>query len=152
LKNEGAWGPDVISPFYSKTIDKSPIVQELTRMNMAVDPVDKVLSGKKSLTPEQYDRIQLLATQEVKINGKNMKEALDSLVSSPMYQKMPEAPDGWTHISGTKQATIKTVMGRYRTMAEKRLVKEDADYAQTYKNNLINKVRVKTGKELIPTL
>jgi hypothetical protein len=151
IKSEGGWGIDAISPFYSKTVDNSPIVKELVRMNMSVDPVSKTFATKKGMTPEQYDRMQVIATQEVLIGGKTLKESLKALVTSPRWDKMREATDAMDTSSGSKQSAIRSTITHYRQLAERRMMREDAGYREAQQTLLTNKVRAKQGKELLPT-
>ncbi len=155
LKNEGAWGPDFMSPFYTKTLDKSPIVQELLRLNVAVDPMDKYLDKNDKLTklsPEQYDRLQLLATQEIKIAGKTMMEALNDMVTSPTWELRPDGQEGFKGLKGTKESYIKATIERYRDKAEKALIAEDEKVQELAKQHKVNKLFARQGKPVVKEL
>jgi hypothetical protein len=112
-----------LNPFYFAEENKDPALQELARLQMAVQNPRKTMGGV-DLTPEQYDRLQLAITQETKDGrGRTLHDRLREVVEADWYQKLPEdasPQDG----RKTKQWVIEKVLRNYRNHGKKRFLRE----------------------------
>lgn len=150
ITSEGALGPDALSPLTSKTLDESPSVKEIVRLGINVDYPDKNLDHRIGLTPKQYDRLQVLATQEVKLMGMTLKEHLDKLVTSPRWEQYPDGQEGYERLNNTKQSRIKGLIDSYRARAEQMLIQEDPELKALKFQDVMNKRNARKGLPIEP--
>ena len=150
IKSEGALGPDALSPLTSKTLDESPAVKEIVRLGINVDYPDKNLDHRIGLTPKQYDRLQVLATQEVKLMGMTLKQHLDTVVSSPRWEQYPDGQEGYARLNNTKESIIKGIIAKYRDRAEKMLIQEDPELKALKFQDVMNKRNARKGLPIEP--
>jgi len=150
ITSEGALGPDMLSPLTTKTLDNSPSVQELVRLGVNIDYPNKSIDRNIPLSAAEYDRLQVIATQEVKIQGKNLKEMLDSMVTSPRWESYPDGQDGFSSLSNTKEARLKHMINTYRDKAEKQLLRENEEVKGLFNINKENKVKARRGEIITP--
>jgi hypothetical protein len=112
-----------LNPFYLAEENKDPALQELARLQMAVQNPRKTMGGV-DLTPEQYDRLQLAITQETKDGrGRTLHDRLREVVEADWYKELPEdqsPQDG----RKTKQWVIEKVLRNYRNHGKKRFLRE----------------------------
>ncbi len=131
---EGGWGPDLASPFYTKTLKEEPGLMAILENQIPVMPLSRTLVGAEendievdparaakqpgvALTPKEYDRWGELVG-EVRLGGKTLKESLDALVEKPRFQKQSKGPDGGQALE------IKAKILVYRQKAKDKLFRE----------------------------
>lgn len=148
-----AWGPEWLSPIAQGVHlgGDQPMTEEW-KHRVNTDVHDELarqmfIHGSKILTPPKskgevdftefrrpdlrysaYDRYQEL-TGAVTIRGKTLRQSLEDLIGSRMYQE--KLTDGDFHYDGSRGDAIKAVVGGYRQVAEAQLRKEfpELDYA-----------------------
>lgn len=108
---EGSAGPDMLSPFFAKTVTGDPVYRELIANQVGLSPVQDFLGGSRpgegplaqervtwgvKLTPQEHDRYAELAGNGMKdpATGKGLWDTLTDLVQSPAYQEQSPGPDG----------------------------------------------------------
>lgn len=132
----GSWGPDWLSPFATREVKPDVVRDELARVAQlhqgAFSPPDKVVrvgrgGASVDLTEYRagdnlsaYGRYQQLIG-EVKVNGRTLREELDRLVQSPLYQRLT---DGSADFDGSKVRALQGTFQRYRAFAYQQLQKE----------------------------
>jgi hypothetical protein len=137
IVSEGAWGPDLMSPFFISTRKNDPVSDEMARLatlgaQYGVPP--KVVHGPREqvvetgprktlpgvqLTPEEYDRYVVLARKEpIGPGGRTLHEAIGKLFDSPQYARASDGP------RGGKAMLRDAVVSRYDEAALLRLRKE----------------------------
>lgn len=110
LPNEKAGIASFVDLFNSKTPVNNPLVNELSRLNIAgfnsvpskIDKSQTILGEKVKLTPEELDKLESQT-------GGALRPALDALVSSPVYQSLSDEE---------KQARIQSVVAGIRKKAK----------------------------------
>lgn len=143
-----AWGPDFISPIAQNThaggaqplteewkaTPQSVVSEELARQmfleNSAIRLPPKNKDGV-DLTQYRsengftaYDRWQEL-TGTVKVGGKTLTEALHKAINGRTYRE--RMTDGDTQLGGSRADALRSIIGAYRTAAERQLRREDRD-------------------------
>lgn len=122
---EGGLGPDLISPFYSSTLKDDPVILELDRLQLPVNLPSKQID-RVPLSPEQYDRYQVLAGKETKIGGMTLHERLADLMRSDLYKRGTDDPK-----DGGKSTLIMHWVNAYRDLARQALENEFPDLARS---------------------
>ena len=90
-----------------------------------------------------YDRYQELQG-EVKMNGQTMRQALERLIDSPDYSRMPDfAGDG---ASSPKMDAMRKTVTRYRSQAWKALIEEFPELKKNYQITMYNRSARKAGR------
>jgi hypothetical protein len=79
---EGGLGPDLISPVYTSTDKHDATTEELLRLKVYPSWLKPEINGVK-LTPRQHDRYSEMA-------GKTAKRALDRVIASEGYGRLPD--------------------------------------------------------------
>ncbi len=124
---EGGWGPDFASPIYTKESKNVPINEEILKNKISVGMPPKTISfveGTAPLSPNEYDDFVRLAGSELKIDGKGLKETLNSFIKTPGYKNLTDGPEG------TKAQTIKMHVQLFRNAAKSFMMNpENKDYA-----------------------
>ena len=130
------WGWDLASPFAtSSNPTDDPVLNELARLGHGITPPPKKI-GNIDLTGDKYrvskhqtayDRyLELIG--KVEIRGKTLKETLAELIQSERYQQRftddVALPDGSSY-EGSRVHLIQSVMGKYRDVALRVLMKEN---------------------------
>ena len=81
IVDQGALGPDVISPIRESAFTNDPVNQRLQKLGIAVGKVKKEIHGVK-LSDDQYDDFRRIA-------GKRTKIMLDKVISQPGFSQIP---------------------------------------------------------------
>ena len=145
---EGGMGVDIASPFYTKTEVNDPAANEISRLRLKFFQHPPKRRDGIDLTDEQYDRMMVLMTKDIKSNGETMHEKLNSLVTSPAWQQMSESQydgDVDTINPGSKEYSIQQVFTAYKEAAWKQLLSEDVTLADKYRNKKVNKANTLLG-------
>lgn len=125
---EGGMGLDIASPFYQKTQVDDPAANEISRLKLTFFKHPSKRINGIDLSNEQYDRMMVLMTKELKPGGKTMHDAINAEVTSPRWQTMTEGQNnGETFEVGTKEFVIQKIFNAYKTAAWNTLVAEDPD-------------------------
>ncbi len=116
------YGPDTISPFYANTSTPSPVDREIARLaergfGVNMRSVFGDVGGVK-LTPEQKDRLIVLASRDNSRNGNDVREGLAKLFRSSRYRQADDSQDG-------RQRLITEFLQKRRTRAKTLLRRED---------------------------
>jgi len=126
----GGLGPDWISPIYTSTQTKDPVLLEIGRQKCILPRLPKAIGGVLQpdnplatesvrwgipLTPEQRDKLGVMTTQGVKIGGRNLRDHLEWMMKGPAYAKMSDGPEGG------KSLMIKQSVQAFRALAQERL-------------------------------
>ena len=103
-RNEGGLGPDIMSPVWTSTAKRDPVVEALLDAGAHISkPSDKV--GGRELRPDEYDRYQVEA-------GAAERSYLQSLIGSPNWKQI--APDD-------RKQVLETAISEARRGARERL-------------------------------
>lgn len=144
---EGAWGPDFVSPFYQSTGLNSPARDELASLGLAMGQPREKQQGIDLTTlrvaPDQtaYDRwLELVG--EVKLQGKGIEEALNDLVQSENYQRLPAQSTMPSGVDSSRVKLVKRTIERYRNRARNQMFQENPDIKQLYQNAVVNNRRI----------
>ena len=129
---EGGLGADIASPIYTMTEKGDPVADEIARLKWDgfVHP-PKRFNGV-DLSPEQYDRLLVLMTQEVGGAGNLMRDRMEQIIKSPQYQEL--GTGGVNSITGVfdkggQQEMLNRVFGMYKRAAYQQLMQEDPEFA-----------------------
>ncbi len=131
IDGEPETGAPRVSPFaFSKRIG-DPVKEELANVAMATPGGDhgfnkppKTMEGldltkyTDGTGQDAYDHYQELHGQ-VTIKGKNMSDALDSMINSSFYQNLPDPKD-----SDARLRALQSTISQYRDEAKKQLFKD----------------------------
>ncbi|HMU20653.1 MAG TPA: thermonuclease family protein [Sphingorhabdus sp.] len=80
IENEGGVGPDLLSPVWTSTDRKDPVIERLLAAGVTFDKPNKKI-GDRELTPGEYDAYQAKA-------GEYARQYLPGLVLSPQWDGM----------------------------------------------------------------
>lgn len=123
IELDGGFGPDLVSPLYRSGHIEDPVTDELVRLNVPLEPISDVVDGVQ-LSPEQFDRLQVLFGKGKFIGGKTLHKQLASLMDSALYQEASDDPDG------LKVALIREQVRQYKLLAKQQLKQEDPALAR----------------------
>lgn len=145
---QGGLGADIASPIYQTKEAVDPSAKEIARLNMNLEHPSKRI-GNVDLTPNQYDRLMVLLTKEVKSGGKTLVENLNERVSSPNWSNKSErqVEDNAAYL-GSKEFEIKKIFGGYKQAAVQRLISEDPVLAKAVMSDKRNKGNALLGRSL----
>lgn len=123
----------------------SPVRSELARLQHGLMPPKDEYGGVdvrsfKAKNGSAYER-WLELHQEVKIDGRGIEDALQRLVSSKEYAKLPDQVDGSAGLDSPKVAAINSIIGRYRRKAFDKLQAEVPELRQEYRR--VQKARIR---------
>lgn len=140
---------DPANPFTWTQTTNDPVKRELAALKFGFAPPRAEIRGGIKLTDYRnsrgqsaYDRWQELSGQ-VRIGGKNMKEALASLFSSREYQQM--ASESYEELESPRIKEVRRVMGKFRKRAQIELMREFPDVAEAFAKTQENEYRMKIG-------
>jgi len=154
MVSEGALGPDLFSFIFQSTQKKDPVWRELVENKVSISPVPKIMGGPKvpksimgqetsvngvELTPKEYDWIQRMAGNELKVDGKGMWDTLTHMIQTPEYKKSSGGSEGM------KSLLIKTVVNKYRELAFAKMREINPEL-----NNLLTKKEIERIKSKLP--
>jgi hypothetical protein len=130
----GAEGPfSMWLPTTARRLSKDPVKQELASSLISVGSPRRVLPGGIDLKnirlksgQSAYDRLQELSG-EVRIGGRTLKQQLQSLISSPFYQGLPEM--GQDNFDSPRVSLVRGNVSSFRRAAMQQLMKESPDLA-----------------------
>lgn len=130
------------NPLTSREANHAEWAKEIQRLDGAGIPHDDQWIGKKvvpntgvndiatqpsvMLNWKQQDRLEILRTQVVKDGGKNLVQALDAMVTSDMYKRMPDI---------SRVELIQGVWNNFTTIAEHMLLSEDIPLRAQWESN-----------------
>lgn len=127
----GEWW-EAINPIYVRDVNTDPVAQELSRLRvrltMPARAIDPGMEGTKPipLTPQEYDRLLLLAAGRATTDDEGhrlaltdrddrpmptLRERLASVMATDAYQRATDGPDGG------KALMVRTVVQTYRESA-----------------------------------
>ena len=128
IKRPEAFGPDFISPIFISEQKKDKVMDELANLKYSFSMPSPVESGGVDLSTYRnnkgqtaYDRYMEL-TGSVTINNKNLRQALNKLVTSSEYLDLPD--DSVEGLDSPRISELKKVIGKYRSTAKDKMIKE----------------------------
>lgn len=138
IKRQEAIGPDFISPLFYSEQKKDKVMEELSNLRYSFSMPPVVESGGVDLSKYRngqgqtaYDRYVEL-TGQVKLGNKDLRQALNKLVTSPQYLALPADPvEG---LDSPRVAELKKVIGKYRATAKEKMLKE---YPELYSHRVL---------------
>lgn len=138
IKRQEAIGPDFISPLFYSEQKKDKVMDELANLRYSFSMPPVVESGGVDLSKYRngqgqtaYDRYIEL-TGQVKLGNKDLRQALNKLVTSPQYLALPAEPvEG---LDSPRVAELKKVIGKYRSTAKDKMLKE---YPELYGHRVL---------------
>ena len=138
IKRQEAIGPDFISPLFYSEQKKDKVMDELANLRYSFSRPPVVESGGVDLSKYRngqgqtaYDRYVEL-TGQVKLGNKDLRQALNKLVTSPQYLALPaERVEG---LDSPRVAKLKKVIGKYRSIAKDKMLKE---YPELYSHRVL---------------
>ena len=138
IKRQEAIGPDFISPLFYSEQKKDKVMDELANLRYSFSMPPVVESGGVDLSKYRngqgqtaYDRYVEL-TGQVKLGNKDLRQALNKLVTSPQYLALPAEPvEG---LDSPRVAELKKVIGKYRSTAKDKMLKE---YPELYSHRVL---------------
>lgn len=147
---QGGLGLDIASPIYQSKEAVDPSAKEISRLNMNLEHPPKRI-GNVDLSPEQYDRLMVLLTKEVRSNGKTMVENLNERVERPDWANKSERQieEGNAYL-GSKEFEIKKIFSAYKQAATQKLLIEDPILQRAVVNDKTNKAKALLGQPLEP--
>ena len=138
IKGAEFWG-SMLLPGTARTATKDPVKREIAQSLISVGAPRRTLPGgidlkKITLKSGQsaYDRLQEL-TGSVKLGGRGIKQQLQSLVSSPFYQGLPQM--GQDDFDSPRVSLVRGHVSNYRRAAMQQLMKESPELAQAVANS-----------------
>lgn len=137
---EGGVGLDIASPVYTREANPSPAAKEIYRLNLDLQPPPKRL-GNVDFSAKQYDDYMALF-QEVKINGKTLKEAMESRVTKSDWVNIPEGDGVY---DGRKQKILRNIYTQYRRAVTRTFMKQNPEFGSAVKLDKTNKTRALLG-------
>lgn len=134
----------LFSPIPHSQVSSDKIAMEAAKFGEIMSPPEPVKFGTMDLREYgAYDRYQELQG-EVNIDGRTMRQALEGLIDSNDYQRMPDfAGDG---ASSPKMDALRKTVTRYRTQAWKELIQEFPMLKQNYDITMYNRSARKAGR------
>lgn len=143
---EGGMGIDIASPFYTKTEVDDPAANEISRLKLKFFQHPPKRVNGIDLSSEQYDRLMVLMTKDLKPGGKTMHDAINAAVTSPSWNSMTEGQnDGENYYPGTKEFTIQKIFNAYKQAAWANLIAEDPDLMKKFVTSKTNKANTFLG-------
>ena len=138
IKRQEAIGPDFISPLFYSEQKKDRVMDELADLRYSFSMPPVVESGGVDLSKYRngqgqtaYDRYIEL-TGQVKLGNKDLRQALNKLVTSPQYLALPaEQVEG---LDSPRVNELKKVIGKYRATAKEKMLKE---YPELYGHRVL---------------
>lgn len=138
IKRQEALGPDFISPLFYSEQKKDRVMDELANLRYSFSMPPVVESGGVDLSKYRngqgqtaYDRYIEL-TGQVKLGNKDLRQALNKLVTSPQYLALPaEQVEG---LDSPRVNELKKVIGKYRATAKEKMLKE---YPELYGHRVL---------------
>ena len=138
IKRQDAIGPDFISPLFYSEQKKDRVMDELANLRYSFSMPPVVESGGVDLSKYRngqgqtaYDRYIEL-TGQVKLGNKDLRQALNKLVTSPQYLALPaEQVEG---LDSPRVNELKKVIGKYRATAKEKMLKE---YPELYGHRVL---------------
>jgi hypothetical protein len=131
----GSAGPDLLSPIYSSDKKSAPASEELLRLGLHLSrPMRRqsFMGISLELSPEEFDRFQVLAGDEIKDPNTNLsfRETVAGLaegwhVNAKDYAQRSEGPDGG------KAYMIRQYRQMYMDLARRQLVQEFPELLMT---------------------
>jgi hypothetical protein len=138
IKRQEAVGPDFISPLFYSEQKKDKVMDELANLRYSFSMPPVVESGGVDLSKYRngqgqtaYDRYIEL-TGQVKLGNKDLRQALNKLVTSPQYLAL--APDPVEGLDSPRVNELKKVIGKYRATAKEKMLKE---YPELYGHRVL---------------
>jgi hypothetical protein len=138
IKGAEFWG-SMLLPGTARTATKDPVKREIAQSLISVGSPRRTLPGGidlKRITLKSgqsaYDRLQEL-TGSVKLGGRGIKQQLQSLVSSPFYQGLPQM--GQDDFDSPRVSLVRGHVSNYRRAAMQQLMKESPELAQAVANS-----------------
>jgi len=143
---EGGMGIDIASPFYTKTEVNDPAANEISRLKLKFFQHPPKRFNGIDLSNDQYDRLMVLMTQDIKPGGKTMHAAINAAVTSSAWNGMTEGQnDGENYYPGTKEFTIQKIFNAYKQAAWANLVAEDPELKKKFVTSKTNKANTFLG-------
>jgi len=145
-----ALGPDFLSPISVSSVTTDPVAKEIVRLKVSLSMPSRVIYGTRpprtrmepqtaregvELTPKEYDRLVVLAGNELKVDGKGMWDRLGELIRSGEYQRQSDGPDGG------KATMIRAVVLAYREAAVAQLIEETPELRRAVEGRIRDRVR-----------
>lgn len=131
-----------LSMFFSgnaRRISSDPVKREMADRLISVGSPRRTLPGGidlKNITLKNgqsaYDRLQEL-TGQVRVNGKTVKQQLQTLISSPFYRGLPEM--GQDNLDSPRVSLIRGHVSDYRKVAMQQLMRESPELAKAIANS-----------------
>jgi acyl CoA:acetate/3-ketoacid CoA transferase alpha subunit len=126
VMREGSLGPDLLSPVWTSTAKKDPATDQIVENKIEIGPLRRKTQIRNvpiELTPQQWDRLQVLAGNELKLDsrfgrGLGLHDAITRMVDTAEYAKASPGADG------LKALMIKTMVMKYREAAKGQLLSE----------------------------
>lgn len=132
------WG-SMFLPGTGRTATKDPVKREIAQSLIGVGAPRRTLPGGIDLKniklrngQSAYDRLQEL-TGTVKLGGKGIKQQLQSLISSPFYQGLPQM--GQEDFDSPRVSLVRGHVSNYRRAAMQQLMKESPELARAVANS-----------------
>lgn len=121
----------VINPLYTREINDNYVDNELLALGGISRPSSRMAGGQIDLKKytndegrEAYDRYEELAGQ-VRLNGKTLRQAMDSLMRSSRYQSLPTDINlGEFEIESPRYKEVQRLLRTYRNEAKLQVFKE----------------------------
>ena len=132
VKRDTGVGPDFMSPLRYYESVNSRLTQEMVRIGAGFGPPRKRDSSgidwtdytKGESEQTAYDR-WLELHGKVKLRGRTLKQALDSLVRSRSYQRLPVAGAG--ELESPRVSLMRSVLSKFRAKAKQQTLREFGD-------------------------
>jgi hypothetical protein len=138
---EGALGPDIVSPFYTSRDKHSAIDDEIVRnrvQNINTPSAKQIFQGIE-LSPAEHSRFLEIMGKELRPEGKDLKETLETMIQTPEYQALTDGPEGG------KAFAISRIVHQYREQAKNKLMSENAETRDKVLGIKTKKIQARTG-------
>jgi len=159
----GGLGPDMASPIYTKTPDLKPVSDEMVKQGVSVGMPRKWIWGPQvgqdplrepstkdgvPLKPDEYDKfVKLAAGHGLGSRMPLLKDTLQKLIASDVYQRQSDGPDGG------KAKLIRERIYTYRAAAQDKLVADSPELQAQLRRKLrgAGEALRPKGSSLIPS-
>jgi hypothetical protein len=123
IQFQGALGPDIVSPFYTSRDKRSAIDDEIVRNKIGTvnTPRAKQIFQGIELSPAEHSRFLEIMGKELRPEGKDLKETLETMIRTPEYQALTDGPEGG------KAFAISRIVHQFREQAKNALLHENEE-------------------------
>ena len=148
------------NPFTKSEEVDDVVLKEFDRLNQSFSTIGDSIGNSKNIDLTKFtkgDKNAWVRWNELISENGGLRKELETLILSDRYQKMSDNPvDENLNYKGSKQASIKRIINKYKKKAKAKLLREgfitenNLDLKGSIQNDTRNIVRAKRKRELLP--